>query len=330
VKQALLEKVEELTAHLEERVKMSLPTKITMLGTTGAGKTCYMIGMHMYMQTCGTNGFTITSCQHNQARQIEEQWDKMTESEGTDRWPPGNPDVPIEYSFNFNYASQTFAQFDWLDYRGGALKDNADAEDSKILVERLCTSDCVFLCLPAEYLLSGSRYKAAAKAGVGRMNTLMTEVAAKVNPTPENPFPVAIIVTKADLLGEFDGSLESNAIDAVKAVFQSLFVPESPWLVSIIGVSLGQELAQKPESGEIDPIAVHLPVTFAVLCKLLKQKQTVAKPKRDLSWLGSVLDLTLRDPQQVEKKIQQLDQELADVTIYAGNQRVQGLLWPDK
>ncbi|MFB2878805.1 hypothetical protein [Floridanema aerugineum] len=324
-KQSFIEDVERMKTEIEEIIRMPLDTKIMMLGTSGTGKTCYMIGMQVYMQTVGTDsGFTITSVKHNQARTIEEQWMKMCEGEGSERWPAGT-DVTVGYSFNFNYANKTFAKFNWVDYRGGALDDDEDNEERKSLVEELCTSDCLFLCLSAEYLAKGFTPGAALKARVGVMNALMTEVAAKKNSTPENPFPVAIVVTKADLLDNFNGSIKENAVEVIKKFFKTLFVPGSPWLTGIIGVSLGKELAEKPDSGEIDPIEVHLPVTFGVLCKLIKHANGLAKPKGNWGFLSKIIDTNVEET-EIKNRIQQLDLELASVPIYAGNQRITSLL----
>ncbi len=225
-------------------------------------------------------------------------------------------------------------RFDWLNYCGGLLfndanKDNNN-EDRKFIFERLRGSDCVFLCISAEYLTRGFTPKAALKAGIGMMNSFMTEVAAKVNPTPQNPFPVAIIVTKADLLTNYDSSLHKNADEIVKKFFENtLFVPGSPWLIGIIPVSLDKELAQNPDLGIVNHFGVQLPVTFGLLCKLIKQRNRLAQPsKGNWSWLSPILETNLNDKQATElnTQIEQLDRELASVPIYAGDRRIYSLL----
>jgi hypothetical protein len=183
----------------------------------------------------------------------------------------------------------------------------------------------VFLCLSAEYLARGFNPGAALRARVGVMNALMTEVAARANPTPENPFPVAIVVTKADLLTNFDGSIQENAVEIVKKFFSTLFVPGSPWLIGIIGVSLGKDLAQNLISGEVDPLGVHLPVSFGVLCKLIKHSNGLPKPKGKWGFLSTIFNANIQET-EVKTRIQQLDQELATIPIYAGEQRISSLL----
>ena len=158
------------------------------------------------------------------------------------------------------------------------------------------------------------------------MNTLMTELAEKVDPTPENPFPIAVVVTKADLINNFDGEINENAVENVKKFFKNtLFVPDSPWLVGIIPVTLGKELAENIDSGTVDPLNVHLPVTFAVLCKLIKQTNGVTKSKKG-PWSTILSGFDEKHQKDMKTRIQQLNQELDEVPIYAGDRQIPSLL----
>ena len=157
------------------------------------------------------------------------------------------------------------------------------------------------------------------------MNAFMTELAEKANPTPENPFPVAVVVTKADLLNNFDGYLQEKTVETVKQFFKNtLFVPDSPWLVGIIPVTLGTELAQNIELGMVEPINVHLPVTFAVLHKLIKQTNRVSKTRG--VWSTILPGFDARQPTDIKTRMQQLNQELIGVPIYSGDRQIPSLL----
>jgi hypothetical protein len=330
-KQSFIEDVESIKNEARDFIKMSpLETKIIMLGTTGTGKTCYMVGMSIWMQTRGINGFTITSADHNQSRRIKNQWSDMTKKQGLERWPAGTVDAPLTYKFNFNYAAKTFAKFDWLDYRGGALPDAEEAPDRKELVDKLENADCIFLCISAEYLAlassEGNTFDAALEAEVGTMNSLLTVIHDKRKPTPDKPFPIAIVVTKADLLA--NNSIKEGGVEIVKEFFENtLFVKQKQnWLTAIIPVTLGQELAQNPDSGKINPVGVHIPVTFAVLCKLIKERNGQGGVRASIKEMLARFTGNKDETDTIETQIEKLDAELADIPMYAGDTKISSLL----
>lgn len=301
-------------------------TTITMLGTTASGKTCYMAGMHAQMSCVGTNGLLITATDNNQRRVLENNWIQIAEMQGNERWPVGSTETQ-EYQFNFSYAGQAFTQFSWMDYRGGALDDDSSAADRQQLVARIAKSDCLFLCLSAEYLVKGFSPGAAMRAKTGAINQLIVELNKVKKPTLQSPFPVAIVVTKADLLSSSGQSPESMSKNIAK-FFQALFVSESPWLVSIIPVSLGKDIGSDPDNAEVDPINIHLPVTFSVLCNLFQsQYNNISSPQKGVwKWLlPDARDLQVKD---LDKRIKLLDKELvdADVPIMLGGQKVSSIL----
>ncbi|KAM3092505.1 hypothetical protein ACKFKG_22070 [Phormidesmis sp. 146-35] len=299
-------------------------TTIMMLGTTASGKTCYMAGMHAHMSINGSNGFLITATDNKQRKALESDWIQIVEGQGEERWPVGSIET-LEYQFNYSHALQTFTQFSWMDYRGGALDDDSSAADRQQLVTRIAKSDCLFLCLSAEYLVKGYNAAAALKAKVGAINQLIIELDQVKKPTRENPFPVAIVITKADLLSSSnEQSPESISKNAAK-FFHPLFVADSPWLVSIIPVSLGQNIANDPDNADVDPINIHLPVTFAVLCKLYQSRHSNSSSAKGI-WRRLLSNGT--EQQDLGKKIRLLDQELteADVSVMLGGQRISSIL----
>lgn len=327
-KQTFLENLETIQREVKEIMNMEpLTTKITMLGTTGTGKTCYMIGMSYFMQNKGINGFTIISQDNDQFRTIKEQWKSMTTKTGSDRWPPGTPPIPTSYVFNFNYGGKTFAKFNWLDYRGAALPDETVAADRKILVDRLLESDCILLCISAEYLalaaIQGDEFQAIEEAEVGVMNGLLTEVAEKAAISKDNPFPVAIVVTKADLLTKFQGKMQGEPVEIAKSFFENTLFVKDHWLTAIIPVTLGQELAENEDSGKIKPEGVHLPVSFGVLCKILKEQRRQKKPG---NWKDLIKSFFGQDEEGIDTQIKKLDQELSNIHLYLGDHKIDSII----
>jgi GTPase SAR1 family protein len=238
--------------------------KITMLGYTGTGKTCYMIGMYAFMKL-GINGFTLSEQDLDRDLNLTEMWEFLIDKR---TWPKGSTQN-INYIFDFNYAFQPIMGFEWLDYRGAALSDSCSKEEVQKLIEQIKQSDCLFLCISAEDLQLTSKMKRARAIKADRMNVLISEIGKAVKPTANKPFPVSFVITK------FDQYPKSNdpqqVIEAIKEIFPTFWTSPG-WIVSVCPVSLGKELGENFEEGEIDPVNVHIPVSFAIYCKLYTQK----------------------------------------------------------
>ncbi|BAY66422.1 hypothetical protein NIES22_65610 [Calothrix brevissima NIES-22] len=239
--------------------------KVTMLGYSGTGKTCYMISMYAFMKL-GLNGFTFSEKDLDRDLELTEMWEALIDNR---KWPDPNPSNVKNYTFDFNYAFQPIMSFEWLDYRGGALSDTSSKEDVQELTKQVKQSNCLFLCISAEDLQLTTKMKRARAIKADRMNVLIKEIAEAVKPTANQPFPVVFVITKFDLCPNPDD--QETVIKAIQELFSTFW--DSPgWFVSICPVSLGKELGEDFADGEIDPVNVHLPVTFAIYCKLYKHK----------------------------------------------------------
>lgn len=239
--------------------------KITILGTTGAGKTSYLLGMYAVMQT-GVQGFTIAAKDMDVDLELTERWEKLISVTGEDRWPTPNAATMEYYGFNFSYGFRPLIGFEWLDYRGLALSDRSNEQDVVDLVQYLSASQCLFLCISGEYLVDPITPNTVREIKSDRMNQFIQQyISATKNPTNQNPFPVAIVITKYDLCHHRD---RDEIVADVRKLFQALFTPNSGWLAMICPVSLGKELCKDLDSGNIVPVNVHLPVVFAVYAQL--------------------------------------------------------------
>ena len=239
--------------------------KITMLGTTGAGKTSYLLGMYAVMQT-GIQGFTLAAKDMDMDLELTQRWEKLISLTGEDRWPTPNAAAMEYYGFDFSYGFRPLMRFQWLDYRGLALSDRSTEQDVADLVQYLQESECLFLCISGEHLISEITPSTVREIKSDRMNQFIQQyISAKKQPHSQKPFPVAIVITKYDLCHHRD---KEEIIADVKKLFQALFTPNSGWLVMICPVSLGKELCDDPDNANIIPVNVHLPVVFAVYSQL--------------------------------------------------------------
>lgn len=245
---------------------MADPIKITMLGDSGSGKTCYMVGMFAHLQL-GLGALTLSAEDLDDALRLNRLWDQMTRVEGENRWPPlTEKSATHTYRFSLNYALDPIMQFDWLDYRGGALIDSPLQEDVANLEQTLADSSCVLLCVPGECLDKPLTITSARDARIQMMLQHLTKAAKNIKENGRSLPAVVIIVTKHDLCCARD---EDDVLEDIRKFFQPLFISGSDWRVLVTKVSLGAKLATNPDAGEIDPYNLEVPVVFAICAKLL-------------------------------------------------------------
>ena len=315
--------------------------KITMLGTTGAGKTSYLLGMYAVMQT-GVQGFTLAAKDMDLDLELIQRWEKLISLKGEDRWPTPNAAAMDYYGFDFSYGFRPLMGFQWLDYRGLALSDRSTEQDVADLVQHLQQSACLFLCISGEHLTGTLTPKTVREIKSDRMNQFVQQyVSNQKQPDPQQPFPVAIIITKYDLCHHRE---REEIIADVQKLFQALFTPNSGWLVMICPVSLGRDLGDDPDNANIVPVNVHLPVVFAVYSQLRayglqiksnRERQsselTVAQQKNPLLQLlrserlreqAAELETTKIEIELVAENMKLLSQELQQTSLYFNGSEV--------
>lgn len=315
--------------------------KITMLGTTGAGKTSYLLGMYAVMQT-GVQGFTLAAKDMDLDLELTERWEKLISLQGEDRWPTPNAAAMEYYGFDFSYGFRPLISFEWLDYRGLALSDRSTEQDVTELTQYLQASQCLFLCISGEYLMHELTPSTVREIKSDRMNQFIQQyISTQKNPTPQKPFPVAIVITKYDLCHHRD---REEIIADVKKLFQALFTPNSGWLVMICPVSLGRELCNDLDTAKIAPVNVHLPVVFAVYAQLrsyclkikaqrelyqqaiesIKQKNPVIQVLKNSQLQTQTTQLTTCETEIsiIEENMKLLSQELQQVSLYFSGSEV--------
>lgn len=256
---------------------MADPIKITMLGHSGSGKTCYLVGMFAHLQLgLNENGLTLSADNLDDSLRLNSLWDRMSGVEGEDRWPPPNDKANThEYRFSLNYALDPIMQFEWLDYRGGAISDSPSQEDVATLQRTLAASSCVFLCVPGDYLKTALTVAKARDAKINMMVEHLTNAKKQLKNDGKKGPVVAIVVTMHDLCCERD---EDEILQEVRRFFNPLFIED--WLVMVTKVSLGTELAENRDAGEIDPYNLEVPVEFAICAKLLDNARELEERHR--------------------------------------------------
>ncbi len=241
--------------------------KITVIGDTNSGKTCFLYAMYNFIAMGYVNGFTISASDVIVDKKFQDYFVKLKDSNlGKKRFPaPSN--TKENFVFSLKYGFTEIASFCWSDYPGGYLKDNGEGSDD--LVEDLYNSQAWVIFIDGDLLC-----EALGNADEGKKRKAVIKVCEKYNRfitklTNEHKLPavIPIIVTKSDIVIN-SGINGDEIITAIKTGLSSLFVDGCNALVSISLVSLGDNIAENDYRGELDPINIEYPITISVLAIL--------------------------------------------------------------
>lgn len=263
--------------------KIMKKTKFTMLGMTGSGKTCYLLGMYKKMLG-GLKGFSLTTDDDTDG-ELRTRYSKMDDASlGQKRFPPGT-DQTDTYEFTLEYAFSPIMSFSWIDYPGGALveKVHGDLEQYNILKQHIRESDSLFICVDGA-LLQGDR------ANEDKVELIREKCSSAINPflsryLRENHVlpPTALVITKTDLLGTSVTNADLKEI--LEDAFSPLFAQgrNTNSLVAIISVSLGARISENECTGVLAPIGLEIPIFMGIwfaLCEAVSASENaMAKMK---------------------------------------------------
>lgn len=270
--------------------------KITILGNCGAGQACYLLAMYAAMRQ-GINGFILSTQDLKDDIVLTEMWKALVDSK---RWPGCTSDSSQHINFEARYLSKKLITLDWLDcWRSAFLNLNLDKHPTVIeLREHLMTSSGILLIVDGGDLSHKTNSQKLVSTESGSMLWHLSKVAKK-----HGTVPVCIVITKYDLCMERD---KDEIIQDIMSLFNPLFAPGSDWLVSIIPVSLGKELATDWKQGKIEPFNVHLPILFMLygyFCHQYVHKRT-------------------GDKQDVQKYLKLLASQLRELPVYLGGKEM--------
>lgn len=319
--------------------------KITMLGTSHSGKTCYLHAMHYVMGGRGRQGFNVICENDDQGQAMAEAYEKMRR----ERIAPPKTAVRdfARYPFVFTYGYKPIMRFEWIDYRGGALEDGASAEDRRALRQHLLESAAIAICISGEHLREELTEDAAddiaADIGIRGISQFLEEVHETNGIGPNSLFPVVLLITKADLCIHRG---QQALVKDVRQLFPSLF-KKAPtgWHVMVCPVMLGRNLdsGDKLTGGTIRPQYVHWPIVFAIHAQkhrerrgLVAQAATMASTRDalnsqwflfrwmdsdDIERLGKERDEALERAAAIDHELNLLASEIGSSDIYINGKR---------
>ena len=246
--------------------------EMTMIGSSGCGKTCYLYATYVYMLD-GVCGFSFFPSDWNQGLELERGWDSIC-TDAT--WPLGtDANSDTEYNFGVLLNGTKIGSFSWLDYRGGILNSTVNKESPNDVTRfhnRCSKTDSFLVAIPADTLLKSDEGDQRAISIIRRYQVLLNYF-----PNIQNK-PVSLVITKGDLIPNRESM--QRCISLFKKKFGTLFSERHKSLM-VCRVSLGRfdgEMVQGGKfEGVIRPLRLHIPILFPLwyeLSRLARQYQS--------------------------------------------------------
>ena len=279
--------------------------RVTIIGSTGSGKTTYMTGMYAFMSGSGCKGFNLVTDPNSDLR-LSQMWEALESG----RFPLASFDAE-SYTFHISHCWKPVCDFTWLDYPGGLLMDPQN-DQYATMTESIEKSDCLLFVIDSGMIFAldaqdAEDYRIQLEKKI-RMNSSirseimqLTALARKGVRIP----PICITLTKADLI---DPAYVSVIEEVLREQFETLFMG-CPRVI-ITAVSLGRDI----ETCGADPHCVEEPIVYAVLNILLKyieelnvrrkQKAGIVNKKRsflDALTSHSEIEEAKRSLEEIEK-----------------------------
>lgn len=237
--------------------------KITMLGVSTSGKTCFIYAMYDFMQKV-QNGFTFITNDPDVDMDLNEGWESIA-FDGI--WPPGTEQTSF-YDFTVLFKSRPIMEFSWCDYRGGATTERSSQQDVEELHKRIYDSECLIICIGADTIKAILDNDNRKGRELVRLNHFISRFAA----TKQRRVPVIFTLTKADLYTTQD---QKQLLGVIREYFSALYEQGSGWLFAIVPVTLGQfeesSIGDNSIRGKVAPKNIHIPVMF-FLHSILKER----------------------------------------------------------
>lgn len=237
--------------------------KITMLGVSNSGKTCFIYAMYDFMQKV-QNGFTFITNDPDVDMDLNEGWAGIA-LDGI--WPKGTEQTSL-YDFTVLFKSRPVMEFSWCDYRGGAITERSTQQDVDELHKRLYDSECLIICIGADIIKAILQNDNRKARELVRLNNLISRYAA----TRQRRVPVIFTLTKADL---YTVQEQKQLLGVIREYFSALYEKGAGWLFAIVPVTLGQfeesNVADNCIRGKVAPKNIHIPVMF-FLHSILKER----------------------------------------------------------
>ena len=243
--------------------------KFTILGTSGSGKTCFLLGLYQQLRK-GFNKFTLVP-DEDTAYELDLRVERMLDMSQKDkRLPAGTTDIS-KYCFQLQYGYKKVIDFDWIDYRGGALRDkkSGNTDEYNQIKQTIIDSNGIFICVDGELLIEDN-FDIKIENVQNKCSSIINFFISEFDKNNKFLPPIAIVVTKYDICREYTN--EEELWEIMHKAFGSLFVKptneNNERIISVIPVSLGKDFQEEDFSGKLVPLNIHLPIFMGIWFEL--------------------------------------------------------------
>lgn len=247
--------------------------QFTILGPSGTGKTCFLLGMYSEL-SAGKDGFSLSTDDDNEVK-FRNLYQKICNVElGEERFPSGTSGNSTT-KFTLRYGCEPILRFFWFDYSGDALltKTKGDFNDYNEIKSVINNSACLYVCIDGEMLCEDDQEIVMHNLRdriVSVTNFFFSEYVEKNLLLP----PIVFVVTKYDLCIDYSPEYKNceRLYAIIKKSFCSIFVREQQ-IITVIPVSVGINISKASDGGNFKPINMDVPVllgTWFILEKKLK------------------------------------------------------------
>jgi GTPase SAR1 family protein len=164
--------------------------KIVMLGHSGVGKTTYIASLYGVMQQ-QIEGFRLEAVNPEDHKQLLQ----MSSAIALGKYPSPTAQRS-EYQFSLHYQNTNLLNFALGDYRGGAIRETQNSEEAQLLIQDLRQASGIIMFSDCEAISRGD----IRSNEIGRMTTLVMNALQDLS----HPLSLAIVLTKTDLIEQFD------------------------------------------------------------------------------------------------------------------------------
>lgn len=247
-----------------------IKTKLAMLGTSGSGKTSFILGLNNEMKE-GVEDFTFET-KDEVGQQLKAGYEIMRQTTKGERNGAAATSNQVTYKFELKYQFLTIGNIHITDYKGGLIEEKTDSlKEYKEILEDIKQSNVLSIILDGDLLIKGDLKKKIARVRDKCSRHVNSFISKYVNNGERELPPIAIIITKSDKCSQY--ITEKDTFTLVKEVFGALFSNSKGKrrIVAVIPVSVGKEskdgmhlMVQRQDS-------VHLPVFFGMWVSYVKR-----------------------------------------------------------
>lgn len=261
--------------------------KISILGVSRSGKTCYISAMAQILKNCRFGrGYNISVKENDITRQLELDENFLSMVTAC-KWPK-NTEESYQYDFRVTFRdSESYVNLPSLkmdDYRGGVLTglSNADRRGRNELINSFDDTAVILFLIDGITILNAMdeldkdvshRGMTEPKDKLDSINqiAIMENIIDACVGNHHIP-PMMLVITKSDVFAS-DTEYE-NGVELVKNLLPKLFSWGNDIFVGITKVSLGSNLAKGDDDsilGQLDISTnnnIHIPMLFAIYAYL--------------------------------------------------------------